>query len=159
MQLQYLRQEQRAPKHTRGLSVAACLVLLAGACTGDDGAREQGRQLLEALTALQDVESLSDRSRMLDELVKVPLANPEHAAVRQTCVEAHRQLLQAEIEQASAKQTMETASAKAAGGPLPGEVAKEINAAISRSDAALAAAKQRFPECQRSIQGLMTKLR
>jgi hypothetical protein len=137
-----------------------CVILtVCTACGGEAAKREEGRQLVEALTRLQDVDTLAERQAQLDALAKVPLAAAENLRVRDLCVTAHRQLLKAEIEQAGAKRAMEAALPKGGGQELPAAARDEISAAIGRSDAALAESKKTFPECQRGLQGLVAALR
>jgi hypothetical protein len=92
-------------------------------------------------------------------LGKLQLTAAAHRQAKEVCYGAHKDLLQAEVEQASAKLAMEKEIPKGSGAKLSAEASQAIAAAISRSNAALEEAQNRFPECQRALQGLLTEIR
>lgn len=128
-------------------------------CDGKAAQREEARKLLAAITALQDEGSLATRQRTLVALSKLQLTAAEHRQAREVCYGAHKDLLQAEVEQASAKLAMDQAVPPGSGAKLSKEASEGIAHAISRSNAALEEAQNRFPECQRALQGLVQEIR
>jgi predicted O-linked N-acetylglucosamine transferase (SPINDLY family) len=138
------------------------LVGLAGlsvACNDEARTREEARKLFEALSGLQDEASLVTREQSLRTLEALTLTVPAHQAARDACVTAHRELLSAEAEQASARKALEEATRESGNAPLPAERAAAIANAIEHSNAALERAEHRFPPCEQAMQKLLTAAR
>jgi len=150
---------ERLQRLTLVLGGSLALLACATGCDAKASAREEATTLLTGITALQDERSLSARHKALEALAKLPLTTAEHRRVRDLCRAAHAGLLQAEVEQATAKQAMDHAVPPGSGAKLPHEAGQAIASAISRSNASLADAQARFPECQKALQGLIEELR
>ena len=128
------------------------MLLACAACSGCDReaeSRAEAKRLIERLQALSDEGTLTQRQTALDALRAMELRQPEHARTRDVCAGAHQQLLAAEAAQTSARKTLDEATqAHASGKGLSPERGHAIAAELERSNEALAAAKNAFPQCE-----------
>jgi hypothetical protein len=164
--------ESKPPRRPRNRSSAdviatGCAVLCAAlvGCGGDEAAaRQEARELLAQVNAIEDDETLENRKKQLDALQLLPLRHGENRAARDACYAAHHGLWRAEVEQASAKVALDAAEKHGAaqGAPVarpavdPGVLAAE---AIEKSNRALEDAQKHFPACETAMQRLIARAR
>ncbi|HEX2678054.1 MAG TPA: hypothetical protein VHM19_15475 [Polyangiales bacterium] len=129
-------------------------------CTMDQAKmKQESRDLLTRLNAIEDETSFEKRQKMLDELAALKLEDRSNEHAREVCLSAHVQLLRAEVEQATAKKQLEEAD-KGPGQPkLAPDGAKDVSAAIQRSNDALEEAQKTLPACEVSMQTLIARSR
>lgn len=128
----------------------ACLVCLALGC---DTEREQALTLLDHVNAIDVSAAPAQRMPGLNALEALKLGDPQLTQMQQLCASAHRALIDAEVEQAKARHTLDTAQV----GQSPEarvELAKTITATIERSTSKLQQAQAQFPECERQTREL-----
>ena len=136
-------------------SVVVIFTVLACACDREAESRAEAKTLLEKLHALSGDGTLTQRQAALDALSHLQLESPEHARARDVCHSAHSQLLQAETAQVAARKTLEEVTRTAQPGTtLSPERGAAIAAELERSNAALAAAKRGFPQCEQETLAL-----
>jgi hypothetical protein len=137
----------------------------AASCGEQANARDEANALVTSLSAVSDEDSFVDRSAALERLNQLSLHFATHIQTRDVCSAAHKGLLEAEIAQTEARRALASVSEgsqanNAANPPKLEKVqAESIAADIERSNRALATAKQRFPECERAMQGLLRESR
>jgi hypothetical protein len=136
------------------------LVAAVAGCNHEADARAEAKLLLDKLHALSGDGTLTQRKAALDALSALPLHEAEHGHTRDLCHSAHRQLLEAEAAQLSARKALdEAASAAQPGSSLSPERGQAIAAELERSNAALMAAKKSFPECEQATLALTREAR
>lgn len=144
-------------KRTELAWIGAMLVAALG-CGEQADARDEANALMTSLHAVSDEGSFVDRSAALTRLNQLPLHFAPHIQTRDVCSAAHKGLLEAEIAQAEARRALASVS-DGAGAENPGKLergqAESIAADIERSNRALAMAKERFPECEKALRGLV----
>jgi hypothetical protein len=132
---------------------------LAWGCGERADARAEADALMTSLSAVSDEGSFVERSAALQRLNQLPLHFSAYAQTREVCGAAHKGLLEAEIAQAEARRAL-TSVNEGSPQPMLGKVQAEgIAADIDRSNRALATAKERFPECERAMRGLLREAR
>ena len=115
---------------------------------------ERLQKLYEEWTAYK-----AQRSNALQHLNQLPLHFAGLAQTRDVCSAAHKGLLEAEIAQAEARRALTSASEGSPQPMLEKVQAEGIAADIERSNRALALAKDRFPECEKAMRGLLREAR
>jgi hypothetical protein len=141
--------------------MAAGAALSTASCGEQANARDEANALVTSLSAVSDEGTFVDRSAALERLNQLSLHFAPHIQTRDVCSAAHKDLLEAEIAQTEARRALasvsEASQANHAADPpkLEKVQAESIAADIERSNRALATAKQRFPECERAMQGLL----
>lgn len=118
----------------------------------EDHERNEAQLLMDRLDRIEEDSPLAVRQRELDGVRRLALSSNSVAQVRDSCVRAHEALLTAEREQQSAHAALDHATA--AGAQLPPTLATRISRAITRSDQAIARARELFPRCQEGTRGL-----
>ncbi len=153
-----------ARAHVAKLKQLACIgaVLAAASSCGEQAsARAEADALMTSLNAVSDETSFVDRSAALERLNQLALHFAPHIQTREVCSAAHKGLLEAEIAQTEARRAL--ASVSETGQPNPPKLekvqAESIAADIERSTKALATAKERFPECEKALRGLLREAR
>jgi hypothetical protein len=144
----------------RKLKQLACLgaaLTAASSCGEQASARAEADALMTSLNAVSDESSFVDRSAALERLNQLALHFAPHRQTREVCSAAHKGLLEAEIAQTEARRAL--ASVSEAGPKLEKVQAESIAADIERSTRALATAKERFPECEKAMRGLIREAR
>ena len=141
--------------------VAACLLMFAGACDREAEGRAEARGLLERLNKLSANGSLTERNQALAALAQFAVRDPKHAITRDVCHAAHKQLLQAEAAQVSARKALDeaTSGVQPGGVGLAPERGRAIAAELESSNEALAAAKRDFPKCEQATVELTQEAR
>jgi hypothetical protein len=153
---------QKLPR-MRLLQIACVGAVLsaAGSCGEQNSARDEANALMTSLNAVSDEGTFVDRSAALERLNRLALHFAPHIQTRDVCSAAHKGLLEAEIAQAEARRAL--ASIEGSDQPNPPKLeavqAESIAADIERSNRALATAKERFPQCEKSMQGLLREAR
>jgi len=137
------------------------LLLGALACNREADVRAEAKLLLDKLHALSGEGTLTQRKAALDALRALPLHEAQYGHTRDLCHSAHLQLLEAEAAQLSARKALDEAVAAAQPGRagLSPERGQAIAAELERSNAALAAAKKAFPECEQATLALTREAR
>jgi len=152
---------QKSPRtRTWKLNALACLgawMAAAGGCGEQTSARDEANALITSLHAVSDEGSFVDRSAALERLNQLSLHFAPHIQTRDVCSAAHKGLLEAEIAQTEARRAL--ASVSETGPKLEKVQADGIAADIERSNRALATAKERFPECEKAMRGLIREAR
>jgi hypothetical protein len=155
--------------HARKLKQVAyigTLLTAASSCGEQVSARAEADALMTSLHAVSDESSFVDRSAALERLNQLALHFAPHIQTREVCSAAHKGLLEAEIAQTEARRALAGVSASVSeAGPqanppkLERAQAESIAADIERSTRALATAKERFPECEKAMRGLLREAR
>jgi hypothetical protein len=122
-------------------------------------ARAEANALMTSLNAVSDEGSFVERSAALQRLNQLPLHFAAHAQTRDVCGAAHKGLLEAEIAQAEARRALTSAGEGTPQPMLEKVQAEGIAADIERSNRSLALAKERFPECEKAMRGLLREAR
>lgn len=136
------------------------IAALTPACHTEADARAEARELLERLHKLAGDGTLTERKAALDALHALPLHDTEHGRARDVCHAAHLKLLEAETAQLAARKSLDEAAEGAKpGSGLSPERGQAIAAELERSNAALAAAKAGFPECEQATLALIREAR
>jgi hypothetical protein len=149
----------------RKLKQLACigaLLTAAGSCGEQASARAEADALMTSLHDVSDESSFVDRNVALERLNQLPLHFAPHIQTREVCSAAHKGLLEAEIAQTEARRALASVSETCpqANPPrLEKAQAESIAADIERSTRALATAKERFPECEKAMRGLLREAR
>jgi hypothetical protein len=133
--------------------------ILASGCSERASARDEADALMTSLNAVSDEAGFVERTAALERLGQLQLHFAPHAQARDVCSAAHKGLLDAEIAQTEARRALSTAAEGSAQPTLEPTAAQKIAADIERSNQALATAKQRFPECERAMRGLIQSAR
>lgn len=141
------------------LALFGLIGVVASGCGERPNARAEADALMTSLNAVSDEGSFVERSAALQRLNQLPLHFAAHAQTRDVCGSAHKGLLEAEIAQAEARRALTSASEGSAQPTLAKVQAESIAADIERSNRALAVAKERFPECERAMRGLLREAR
>lgn len=153
---------QKSPR-TLWKTTWACMgAVWAASCGEQANARDEANALVTSLSAVSDEGSFVDRSAALERLNQLSLHFTPHIQTREVCSAAHKGLLEAEIAQTEARRALAAVSegSTEANPPKLEKVqADSIAADIERSNRALATAKERFPECERAMQGLLRESR
>lgn len=126
-----------------------CLMLTLG-CGSE---REQALALLERVNAIDISAAPAQRMPQLSALESLRLGDESLSHLQQLCAGAHRALIDAEVEQAKARHSLDQAGNAPPGQDRLADV-KEIAAAIERSTARLQQAQTSFPECERQARDL-----
>jgi len=154
-----------AHAYAEKLKLLACLGavwIAASSCGEQASARAEADALMTSLHAVSDESSFVDRSAALERLSQLALHFAPHIQTREVCSAAHKGLLEAEIAQTEARRALASVSAT---GPqadppkLEKVQAESIAADIERSTRALATAKERFPQCEKAMRGLIRESR
>lgn len=133
----------------------AILVLLAGVACGRDASGE-ARMFLDRLERLDLDDPPADRRRLVDNLANMPLSDAEVTEARDVCVDAHRNILEAEDLQADAARLLARYEADQV--PSAGDRAR-IQRDIQSADAALARSRDLFSRCHRQTRELDVRYR
>lgn len=147
------------------LNQLACIgaaLAAASGCGDQANARDEANALMTSLNAVSDEGTFVERSAALERLNQLSLHFAPHIETREVCSAAHKGLLEAEIAQAEARRALAGVSepSAAANPPKLEKVqADSIAADIERSNRALATAKERFPECEKALRGLLREAR
>jgi hypothetical protein len=144
------------------LACIGAVCVAASGCGEQASARAEADALVTSLHAVSDEGSFVDRSAALERLNQLPLHFAPHIQARDVCSAAHKGLLEAEIAQTEARRALASVSegAEQANPPKLEKVqAESIAADIERSNRALATAKERFPECEKAMRGLLREAR
>lgn len=125
-------------------------MLLSSACGSE---REQALALLDHVNAIDVSAAPAQRMPRLTALESLKLGEPALMQMQQLCASAHRALIDAEVEQAKARHSLDTTKVgETAEARL--DFAKTIAAAIERSTLKLQQAQAAFPECERQTREL-----
>jgi hypothetical protein len=129
------------------------MILAAGlGCGGDNSQREQTNALLSRIASIDLRAAPAERGRQIAALRALPLASFGLAHVRDLCATAHSGLLDAEREQAEARQKLDQASQS----PTRDEAALlAIAASVSHAKLSLAEAQKALTECQLNLKALV----
>ena len=131
---------------------------LALGCGEDEAGRdEQLRALLLHEDAVELDAPSSERLAAVTRLEALHLSHPELRGARDTCVRGHRELLVGEEAQAEAQTALEALAGAAEPGPSEDQ-RNRIEAAISRSSAAIERAGPLLRDCREAIDGLELEL-
>ncbi len=133
----------------------AIIVLLAGVACGRDASGE-ARMFLDRLERLDLDDPADDRRRLVDNLANMPLSDAEVTEARDVCVDAHRNILEAEELQADAAGLLARYEPDQV--PSAGDRAR-IQRDIQSADAALARSRDLFSRCHRHSRELDMRYR
>ena len=135
--------------------VAWLILLLAGACRGEESRAQQARALLERIAAMDLRAPPDQRARQIEQLRALPLADAQLVRVRDACSAAHAGLLSAEREQEAVRRKLDQVSDA---GLEQAELAG-LSAAIARAGERLRAAHTALPDCEQKTRELLEQYR
>lgn len=132
------------------------LVGVVGSVVLGCGDREdnEARLLLDRAARVHIDAPTEERRRHLEALEAVALSTEALDALRDTCVEGHSALIEAEEAQAGARRQLDELAGDDPDAQLPPEQAREIAQAIERSGAAIERARDKLSECRDGIADL-----
>lgn len=132
-------------------------VLLIGLVACDDGrARNEAMLFLDRYQVIEIDDPLEERRPLVEGLERLALSDAEVDRARDTCVEAHRSLLDAEERHAAARHELVTAMGEE-GAEVPPDVAARIETAIDESNAAIERSPALFSSCYREVRALESR--
>ena len=114
----------------------------------------EARLFLDRVARVHIDAPTAERRRHLEALEAVSLSTESLAALRDTCVQGHAALIEAEEEQAGARERLDELAGSDPDAQLPPEQAREIAEAIERSGAAIERARGKLSECQQGVADL-----
>lgn len=132
-------------------SAAALCVLFISGCGGENSERMQSKALLNRIAAVDLQAPLVERKHQIEALRALPLNVPALVALRERCAQAHAGLLDAEREQADARQQLDDVNAA---GRDPAALSR-IAALLTHAGETLRTARTALPGCEQSIRALM----
>ncbi|MCS6799029.1 MAG: hypothetical protein NZ898_10955 [Myxococcota bacterium] len=106
---------------------------------------EQARLLVETARRIDPDAPPSERRSAVERLRALPLAEPALAEVRETCVQGHDALLEAESQQDRARRLLEVLERGGGSGAAGGS---QVRQALDASEAALGRARPLLERCQ-----------
>ncbi len=121
---------------------------------GCSSEREQALVLLERVNAIDISAPPSQRMPQLTALESLRLGDEALGQLQQLCAGAHRALIEAEVEQAKARHSLDQTESNGPNAPQRLANVKEIATAIERSTQRLQQAQTSFPECERQAREL-----
>ena len=137
-----------------------CAALCATALVAcDDGStRNEAMLFLDRYQVIEIDQPAEERRPLVEALERLALSDGDVDHTRDTCVEAHRSLLDAEERHAAARHELITAIG-ADGAEVPPEVAARIETAIDESNAAIERSPALFSACYREVRTLEGRFR
>lgn len=129
------------------------LVLLAG-CEPD--ARSDAIIYLDRVQRLDLDDPISERRRLIDSLASLPLSAPEVRTARDSCVEAHQAILEAEELTRRARRAVERHEEESM---IPAPERVRIERDISASNRLIERSRSMFDMCHRLTRGLELRFR
>lgn len=115
-----------------------------------DHEEEEARNLVAHVRALDPQLPIADRRSLLEQLDQLNLRTERLRPVRQTCVEAHGSLVEAEEKGDEAR-----AAIRAAGGQeLQGEARAAVEQMLQTQERSIARAEELLPQCEREVDAL-----
>ncbi len=139
--------------HVRLVSIFA--ILLATACEPDASA--DARTFLDRLDRLNLDDPPDQRRRLVENLAHLPLASTEIREVRDICVDAHRNLLEAEDLHQSARRRLAPYAEE--GSRMPAAVGPELERELAAATRARDRAGTLFTRCLERRRGLELRYR
>lgn len=149
------RRDARGPKAAAIVRIVAALILVSALGCGDDNSqREQVNALLARIAALDLHAPPAERAKQIAALRALPLRSQGLAHMRDLCAQAHSGLLDAEREQADARQKLD----RAAQSPTRDEAALfAIAASVATAQRSLGMAQRALGECQSNLAVLVQR--
>lgn len=127
--------------------------LLGTTACGDQGKGER-KLLLKKLEAVELFGGIPERRKQVGAVRGLALKDEKARKLQQVCVKAHEALLEAESEQAKAKQALDSLEA-GKGDPSQLEPRRlDIQQALMRSNDAVTKARSLFPRCNEGIMAM-----
>lgn len=130
--------------------VVACLLLLG--C--GDREENEARLFLDRVARVHIDAPPAERRRHIEALEAIALRTESLDGLRDTCVEGHTALVEAEEEQAAARERLESLAGDDPDARIDPAQAQEIAGAIERSSAAIERARGKLTECQEGTRAL-----
>lgn len=141
------------PPVLRSFVVSVALVgLLSAGC--EDRRDNEERLLLDRASRVDHEAPEPIRAQQIQDLATVVLQTEDLVALRDTCVEGHRALLEAETEQARAGRELAALSDGDPEAQIPIEKARSVEQAIRASNDALGRARELLRHCQDELSAL-----
>jgi hypothetical protein len=137
----------------RAALVQVSLLLCVVGCA--DREASEARLLVSRAGAIDPYADVEDRRARVDALAALALESDGARGVRDTCVEAHRKLLEAEDASARAREAL--ARSERGEAELTPTEAAAVGRTIAQSNAALAEAGEQLPECQARVAELASR--
>ncbi len=134
----------------------ACVSALALAACDDGRARNEAMLFLDRYQVIEIDDPIEERGPLVEALERLALSDADVDRARDTCVEAHRSLLDAEERHAAARHELVTAMGEE-GAEVPPDVAARIEAAIDESNAAIERSPALFSSCYREVRALESR--
>ena len=125
-------------------------------CACEEDARNDANLFLVRVERVDLDDAPDEREAHVRALENLPLRNPQIREVRDLCVNAHRTLLRAE---GMAQEAREQLAALEGQDTVPADSAREIEVALTRSNALLAESRHLFPRCTRRTEELQMRYR
>lgn len=136
------------------LLACALLVVVAGC---GDRKKAEARMVVDRVRAIDPYSAVAVRGKLVDGLAKLDVQAPDVRKVRDACVHAHRELLEAEGLQSDAKKALDQAQSAKTAGKLTDAQAERIAHTIKRSNEALVEASVLLPKCQAQVAKLASR--
>ena len=138
---------------------AVCVLSVGGAaassCDRDDRIRAEAHTFLALYRATDHRAPIPERERKIVQLEQLTLSEKAVSAARDQCVEAHRALVRAERENATASSQLDQAiAAQPDGGALLGVDTTRIRAGIEQAASSLVDARRGFEKCESQARSL-----
>jgi len=138
----------------RRLVIPLVLLALAPGCEPD--ARNDATIYLDRVQRIDLDDPVAERRRLVDSLASLPLSADEVVDARDSCVQAHRTILDAEEATRRARASLERYPDES---QIPAETRTAIESDIERSNRLIARSRPMFDTCHRLTRDLEVRYR